>query len=91
MTLGSNEMPTHQHSFTVSTTSGPPNQFSPVGNDLSDQTSAPFYSSTVDNAVPIMPGGTPGSAGGNQPHGNMQPYLAVNYCICLFGIYPSRS
>jgi microcystin-dependent protein len=29
--------------------------------------------------------------GGSQPHDNMQPYLAVNFCICLFGIYPSQS
>jgi microcystin-dependent protein len=29
-----------------------------------------------------------GSAGGNQPHENMAPTLAVNYIISLFGIYP---
>lgn len=28
--------------------------------------------------------------GGGQPHNNMQPYLAVNYCIALQGIFPSR-
>ena len=30
-------------------------------------------------------------AGGNQPHNNMQPYLCINYCIALNGIFPSRS
>ena len=30
----------------------------------------------------------PGS-GGNQPHDNMQPYLAVSFIISLFGIFPS--
>jgi microcystin-dependent protein len=30
-------------------------------------------------------------AGGGQPHTNIQPYLAVNFCIALAGIYPSRS
>ena len=29
--------------------------------------------------------------GGSQPHDNMLPYLAVNYIISLFGIYPSQS
>jgi microcystin-dependent protein len=29
--------------------------------------------------------------GGSQPHENMQPYLALNFCIALFGIFPSRS
>lgn len=29
-------------------------------------------------------------AGGGHPHNNMQPYLTVNFCIALQGIYPSR-
>lgn len=30
------------------------------------------------------------TAGGSQPHDNMQPYLVVNYCIALTGVYPPR-
>jgi microcystin-dependent protein len=30
-------------------------------------------------------------AGGSQPHNNMQPYLALNFCIAMQGIYPPRS
>ena len=30
-----------------------------------------------------------GSAGGSQPHTNLQPYLAINYCIALNGGFPS--
>lgn len=29
-------------------------------------------------------------SGGSQPHENMQPYLAVNYIISLFGIFPTQ-
>ena len=32
-----------------------------------------------------------GDTGGSQPHDNIQPYLALNFCIALFGIYPSRT
>lgn len=32
-----------------------------------------------------------GLQGGNQPHTNLQPTLALNYCICLFGIFPARN
>ena len=32
-----------------------------------------------------------GGAGGSQPHGNIQPYLAVNFCIALTGIFPPRN
>jgi len=28
--------------------------------------------------------------GGNQPHANIQPYLAINWCIAMQGIFPSR-
>ncbi len=34
---------------------------------------------------------TVGIAGGSQPHNNMQPYLGMNYIICIAGIYPSRN
>jgi microcystin-dependent protein len=30
-------------------------------------------------------------AGGSQPHNNMQPFLVVNFCIALEGIFPSRN
>jgi microcystin-dependent protein len=29
-------------------------------------------------------------AGGNLPHNNMQPYLTLNFCIALQGIFPQR-
>ena len=31
------------------------------------------------------------NAGGSQPHNNMQPYLGINYVICIEGIFPSRN
>ncbi|UTM58325.1 tail fiber protein [Photobacterium sp. CCB-ST2H9] len=30
-------------------------------------------------------------AGQSLPHENMQPYLAINFCICIDGVYPVRS
>lgn len=29
--------------------------------------------------------------GGSQPHNNKQPYMTINYIICLEGIYPSQN
>ena len=34
---------------------------------------------------------TIGNTGGNLSHENRQPFLAINYIIALFGIYPSRN
>jgi microcystin-dependent protein len=31
------------------------------------------------------------NTGGSQPHNNMMPYLALNFCIALQGIFPSRN
>lgn len=35
--------------------------------------------------------GTIGVVGGSQPHNNMQPFLTLNFCIALQGIFPSRN
>jgi len=32
-----------------------------------------------------------GTAGGSQPHNNMQPLTTLNFCICVYGIFPSRN
>ncbi len=34
---------------------------------------------------------TLGIAGGSLPHNNMMPYLVVNFCIALQGVFPPRS
>jgi len=38
-----------------------------------------------------LPSVTLGPAGGSTPHNNMMPSLAVNYIICVEGIFPSRN
>jgi microcystin-dependent protein len=40
-------------------------------------------------AIPVQLAGQ-GTAGGNQSHNNMQPYLTLNFVIALQGIFPSR-
>ena len=44
--------------------------------------SAPNVSMLADNVLPT---------GGGQPHNNMQPYIVLNFCIALQGIFPARS
>ncbi|QIX59835.1 phage tail protein [Hymenobacter sp. BT18] len=51
------------------------------------------YGETVGNAdmaLNCVSGGPTSVAGGNAPHDNMMPYLTLNYCICLQGIFPQR-
>jgi microcystin-dependent protein len=87
-TLISPEMPQHKHSVSASAASDafvPANDF--PGNDSRSPNN--IYNTTSDGSLmnPRMLSPT----GGSQPHNNMEPYLATNFCIALVGIYPSRS
>jgi microcystin-dependent protein len=44
----------------------------------------------IQASAPITGNAGTTVAGGSQPHDNMSPYLGMNYCIALEGIYPSR-
>jgi microcystin-dependent protein len=37
----------------------------------------------------FMHQGMVGKTGGDQPHDNMQPYVALRYCICVEGVFPA--
>ena len=85
-TLAANEMPQHDH-FEVATSSSA-NQSTPGGNRLA---------TTTDNIYGARSGsgtlntGSIVNTGGSQAHENMQPFLAVNFCIALQGLFPSRN
>jgi microcystin-dependent protein len=84
-TLVLNEMTMHEH-LAVGTTS---NADSPVpsGNFLGAANN--LYTSAA-NLTPLHPSSI-SNVGGSQGHENMQPYLTLNLCIALVGIFPSRN
>src|SRR6266581_2630600 len=47
------------------------------------------YQDTPGNLV-AMNANAIGQTGGSQPHNNLQPYLTLNFCIAMQGVYPSR-
>ncbi|TMO66697.1 phage tail protein [Pseudoalteromonas aurantia] len=49
------------------------------------------YTAPLDNDVGLMSSSSLSIAGAGQPHENMQPALALNFCIALDGIYPPRN
>lgn len=89
VTLSVGNIPAHAHQMTASNNA--PNSPSPFDGSLGTAVrgDANIYVSGVASPVPMASATT--AAGGNQPHNNMQPYLALNYCIALFGIYPTHS
>lgn len=47
------------------------------------------FSATTPGNVTMSPNAL-APAGGSLPHNNMQPYLTLNFCIALQGIFPQR-
>ena len=88
VTLTTAQMPVHTHPMQA-TSSG--QQASPQGAYFavvsSSQAGANAYGAAPTD-TPLVPTSV-SSAGGNQPHENMQPTLFVNYIISYFGVFPS--
>lgn len=93
VTLTSNQIPLHNHGFVLY-----------AQNDTAKRAGSPSPNnalsvSSESAATSFLPSGTTNttfapnminpSQGGGFPHENQQPYLGVNFCIALQGIYPS--
>jgi len=87
--LSTTEIPVHSHSISATTNiavlkrpiSGTRYAASSGGNT--------FYA--APSSMTAIAPSTISATGGNQFHPNIQPYLTLNWCICLVGIFPSQS
>jgi microcystin-dependent protein len=85
VTLTVQQIPAHSHPPTCRATgSDSPNPANAVWGAASDAQYAAGQPDTSMNPTALS------SVGGSQPHDNMLPYLAVNFIISLFGIFPSQ-
>lgn len=85
-TISNSEMPMHNH--LVSASGAAASSDSPAGNLWAVSNSpayAPLPPAVTLNAAVVS------SVGGSQAHENMPPYLALNFCIALQGIFPSQN
>jgi microcystin-dependent protein len=91
VTLLQSEMPAHQHNIGMATSTNG-NSLTPVGSAWATTPSGrgllfvynpgpPTGKMLADSILP---------AGGSLPHNNMQPYLTLNFCIALQGVFPAR-
>ncbi|UWZ86118.1 phage tail protein [Occallatibacter riparius] len=85
VTLTSQQMPVHGHTATATTGGNTAGQ--PGGNYLAQ--GADIYETNTAGNAAMSPSLT--TAGGSQPHSNIQPFLCVNFIISLYGIFPSQS
>ena len=101
VTLTVNQMPTHNHAATATAlirvvggqqanTPNPlRNSFATTGTANTYSTAAPTANYMDANNVDAQV--TVGNSGGNQPFSILQPYLTLQWCIALEGIFPSRN
>lgn len=86
VTLLSSELPFHTHAVDVSIDDA--DLAIPTPNRSLAKSSSNLYGSGAP--VGMAPEAL-APAGGSQPHNNMMPYLTLNFCIALQGIFPPRS
>lgn len=86
VTLIESEIPSHSHSLMAATLNS--QSTSPTNNSLGRGNPIRVYSTT--GQLVNMGANSLAPVGSSQPHNNMMPYLTMNFCIALQGVFPPR-
>ena len=92
VTLLVSEIPNHAH-FVGRALADAGDSITPVGSVWA-QTAAGRGAAALYHEAPATGAMNPNSlspAGSSFPHNNMQPYLTLNFCIALQGVFPPRT
>ncbi len=88
-TLTVSEMPTHSHVVNpVANAAANATVGDPTGNFCANSGKSCYTTDAPNNA---MSPGAVTNTGGSQPHENRSPFLVLNFCIALQGIFPSQN
>jgi microcystin-dependent protein len=94
VTLLSSQIPIHNHPI-VSQVVAPGGAAEHAATPSSGASIGPSNPDGLYNTSPTINAtlspSTIGATGGSQPHDNMQPYLTLNFCIALQGVFPARN
>lgn len=90
VTLLTTQIPQHNHIVNCAATGG---SGSPSGTVFGGggRGKQPAYAAYASGSVGQMNPNAVAQAGSTQPHDNMMPYLTLNFCIAMTGVFPSRS
>lgn len=88
VTLTTSQIPAHSH--VPQANNAPGTQVSPANGVWASTSPSLNQYSNVAPSVSMDPAAC-GSSGGSQPHDNMVPFLAINFILSLFGIFPSQT
>jgi microcystin-dependent protein len=87
VTITQSTMPLHNHLLVGTTSTGDAKIPASV---LGVSASATDYYYALPTSPVMLNQGSISPAGSGQGHPNLQPYLVINYCIALMGVFPSR-
>lgn len=88
VTLIITEIPLHTHGLMADQDAGPDN-VAPANAALSTNANTAMYSDATSPLAQFAFQALP-PAGGSLPHNNMAPFLTLNFCIAMQGIFPQR-
>ena len=88
VTLLESEIPSHSHAWMASNADA--NDQSPANELLAGGVGGISCYAAPGALTQLNPNAI-SPAGGDQPHNNMQPYLTLNFCIALQGVFPPRT
>ena len=90
VTLLASEIPSHTHTMKANNGDGTgPSPEGKVASAPGADRDLFWYHAGQPNST--MNSNASGITGGSQPHNNMMPYLTMNFCIALQGVYPPRT
>lgn len=87
-TLSIAELPHHGHQVRAASST---TDLSPAGNYWAPDVAGNITFATSADSAYALASATVSNTGGNQAHTNMQPFLTLNFCIALQGIFPSQT
>ncbi len=91
VTLLTSEMPAHTHNAQADADFNNAQAVSPSGAVPVNANPTLTFSNSATPQLGLMNPAMVSVAGGSQPHNNLMPYLVLNYCIAMQGIFPPRS
>ncbi|HEY3897327.1 MAG TPA: tail fiber protein [Chthoniobacter sp.] len=91
VSLSDSEIPAHSHNFMVHDLLPPAPDAAPAPNEvLGHSNGGPAYVDPAPATLQALNTSALSFTGGGSAHNNMMPYLVVNFCIALQGVFPQR-
>ncbi|MCA6125556.1 phage tail protein [Bradyrhizobium sp. WSM 1704] len=89
VTLLQTEIPNHTHQMFATVENGTQGTLT-TNITLATSMNGKLFQTATSTNLAAMSVSALTTAGGSLPHNNMQPYLTLNFCIALQGVFPQR-